>query len=62
MLKDAVGGFIAAFRFETWPVGPGKPANTVGGTVAKFIPPGKKFAAATPVLPLTVNRLVVPVP
>ena len=56
MLKDVPTGF------ETWPVGPGKPATTGGGMLTKFVPPGKRFAGATPVLPVIVKRLDVAVP
>ncbi len=38
-------------EFATWPVGPWGPTPEVGMS-AKFC--GKKFAAATPVLPVTV--------
>ena len=42
------------------PVGPGKPAITGGGMVTKFVPGegagGKRFAAATPVLPLVTEK------
>ena len=53
--------FIA--EFATWPVGPGKPATTGGRMAAKFVAGGaRRFAGATPVLPVTWNRLEVPAP
>ena len=60
MLKDVLG------IFATCPVGP-TPSPGPGGMATKFVSgaggrAGKPFAAATPVLPVTVNRLDVPVP
>jgi hypothetical protein len=52
--------------FATWPVGP-TPGAGPGGIATKFVlgaggTAEKPFAAATPVLPVTVNRLDVLVP